>query len=230
MKKIFLFAAAVVAALSVNAKVVTFSGIVDKTSAETAKSTFEAAFSLDNLSVEGKANSDASAYYAELTQVTGTEDWLTTKATLKSDAQVYLAFKDKSNNKVVMKYWADYAQPNGKAVCLVITGLQPGNKVTINLKEALKKETQIEGADIEKSNFENASIELIALASEIRVYSRNVAGDADAKWKLQSVEVPDGNQAIDNIEAGEKTVKFFENGQLIILKNGVRYNALGAKL
>jgi len=230
MKKIFLFAAAAIAALTVNAKVVTFSGIVDKTSAETAKSTFEAAFSLNNLSVEGKANSDASAYYAELKQVNGTEDWVTTTATLKSDGQVYLAFKDKSANKVVMKYWADYAQPNGKAVCLVISGLQPGEKVKINLKDALNKEAQIEGADIEKTNFENASVELTALANEIRVYSRNVAGDADAKWKLQSVEVPDGSQAIDNIEAGEKAVKFFENGQLIILKNGVRYNALGAKL
>ena len=37
-------------------------------------------------------------------------------------------------------------------------------------------------------------------------------------------------QGVDNIETGAKAVKFFENGQLIILKNGVRYNALGAKL
>ncbi len=34
--------------------------------------------------------------------------------------------------------------------------------------------------------------------------------------------------AIDNTAADAKAVKFFENGQLIILKNGVRYNAQGA--
>ncbi|MBQ8939350.1 MAG: hypothetical protein IJ047_03920 [Paludibacteraceae bacterium] len=32
---------------------------------------------------------------------------------------------------------------------------------------------------------------------------------------------------IDNTNAQTKAVKFFENGQLIILKNGVKYNALG---
>lgn len=36
--------------------------------------------------------------------------------------------------------------------------------------------------------------------------------------------------AIDNTEEAVKTVKFFENGQLIILKNGVKYNAQGARL
>ena len=34
--------------------------------------------------------------------------------------------------------------------------------------------------------------------------------------------------ALDNTAADAKAVKFFENGQLIILKNGVRYNAQGA--
>ena len=34
--------------------------------------------------------------------------------------------------------------------------------------------------------------------------------------------------AVDNIEAGEKAVKMVENGQLFIIKNGVRYNVLGA--
>ena len=37
-------------------------------------------------------------------------------------------------------------------------------------------------------------------------------------------------QAVENVDAATKAVKFFENGQLIILKNGVRYNAIGAKL
>ena len=36
--------------------------------------------------------------------------------------------------------------------------------------------------------------------------------------------------AIDNVEAQSKTVKMIENGQVVIIKNGIRYNALGAKL
>lgn len=36
--------------------------------------------------------------------------------------------------------------------------------------------------------------------------------------------------AIDNTEEAVKTVKFFENGQLMIMKNGVKYNAQGARV
>ena len=36
--------------------------------------------------------------------------------------------------------------------------------------------------------------------------------------------------AIDNTIAGEKAVKVIENGQLVIIKNGVKYNVLGGQL
>lgn len=36
--------------------------------------------------------------------------------------------------------------------------------------------------------------------------------------------------AIDNTEVSEKAVKRIENGQLVIIKNGVKYNALGAEV
>lgn len=36
--------------------------------------------------------------------------------------------------------------------------------------------------------------------------------------------------AIDNTVVGEKAIKVIENGQLIIIKNGVRYNAIGTQL
>ena len=116
MKKFFLFAAAAIAAMTVNAKVISFAGIVDKTDATTAANTFNAAFNVTNLTIEGKANSDASAYYAELKQTAATQEWGVTTAKLKSDAQVYFDFKDNNDNKVVMKYWADYAQPNGEGL------------------------------------------------------------------------------------------------------------------
>jgi len=39
-----------------------------------------------------------------------------------------------------------------------------------------------------------------------------------------------GTTAIDNTAIEGKAVKSFENGQLVIIKNGVKYNALGAQL
>jgi len=39
-----------------------------------------------------------------------------------------------------------------------------------------------------------------------------------------------GVEAVDNVNATVKAIKTIENGQLVIIKNGVRYNALGAQL
>ena len=38
------------------------------------------------------------------------------------------------------------------------------------------------------------------------------------------------SQGVENVIASVKAVKTFENGQLVIIKNGVKYNALGAQL
>ena len=38
------------------------------------------------------------------------------------------------------------------------------------------------------------------------------------------------NTAVSNTAVESKAVKFFENGQLVIIKNGVKYNTLGAQL
>ena len=40
----------------------------------------------------------------------------------------------------------------------------------------------------------------------------------------------EGAQGIENTAIEGKAVKFFENGQFVIIKNGVKYNALGAQL
>ena len=38
------------------------------------------------------------------------------------------------------------------------------------------------------------------------------------------------DQAVDNVDASAKTVKVMKDGQLVIIKNGVKYNALGVEL
>lgn len=50
-----------------------------------------------------------------------------------------------------------------------------------------------------------------------------------AEGKL-TVTFPGGESAINNVEAAAQVVKMVENGQLVIIKNGVKYNAQGAML
>jgi len=234
MKKFFLFAAAIVAAMTVNAKTIRFAGIVDKTAEDAALSTFNAAFDFSNVTIAAAQNSGKTAWYVSVKQTESTTEWDVTSLYLKADDQAYFTFKDANADKEVAKVWADYFQPAGKAACLVVTGISAGDKVTLNLKEALNKQTKIEGATVESDMLNGTAIELTVAdgADEIRVYSKDLGEGSEAKeakWKLVSVEVP-GAQAIDNVNAAVKAQKIFENGQLVIIKNGVRYNALGAQL
>jgi len=43
-------------------------------------------------------------------------------------------------------------------------------------------------------------------------------------------QIPASSEGIENVLTGEKAAKFIQNGQLIIRKNGVHYNAAGQKL
>ena len=227
MKKFFLFAAAAIAALTVNAKTVTFAGIVDKSSAEAAQSSFEAGFDVENIYAKGGVNTDGTAYCAEVYQKEGTfNSWDSTLLYVPGEEQVYICFKDKNNDKILAKAWADYIQSNGKAMCLVITDLVKGDKVKINLKEAAPSEPVIEGAT--GSFGSNPTAELVAEEDVIRIYSKNAGGDKCA-FKLVSVEVAD-KEGVEDVKSAVKAEKFFRNGQLIIRKNGVEYNALGAQL
>lgn len=230
MKKFFLFAAAAVAALTVNAKVISFGGIVNKESQDLAISSFKAAFNLSNINVSAAQNNDKTAWYAEVTQTTKTTEWGVTTAKLKADAQAYFDFKDGNDNKLVMKAYNEYVQPNGKAVCLVISRLNNGDKVTINLNKALNKESMIEGATVGSDKFESTSVELTAASNEIRIYSKSVDGGADAKWQIVSVEVP-GETGIEGVNAESvKAVKRVVDGQVVIERDGRLFNLLGAEI
>jgi hypothetical protein len=92
----------------------------------------------------------------------------------------------------------------------------------------LNKEALIEGATVTSSNFDSEVVELTAAAEEIRVYSKNVEGSADAKWQVISVEVPGDDTAVDAINATVKAKKVVRNGQVLIERNGVAYTVLGS--
>jgi len=112
-----------------------------------------------------------------------------------------------------------YLQPNGdsdRGVSLSVYGGEPvefkGSGVKINgIRPAYAAEFDLAAGSYDAGD---VVIKLI-------VNTSNIFGVA-----IQNLQA----QAIDNVEADVKAVKTFENGQLVIIKNGVKYNALGVAL
>ena len=73
--------------------------------------------------------------------------------------------------------------------------------------------------------------ELEASGSAIVIRSDNGEEGTTAKlvWKIGAI-LPADAQGINNTNAAVKVEKFYRDGQLIIRKNGVEYNALGTRL
>ncbi len=61
-----------------------------------------------------------------------------------------------------------------------------------------------------------------------RAYLHVILPANNAPEALRIIEVENGATSIENIEANDTAVKFIENGQLLILKNGVVYDVTGA--
>lgn len=53
--------------------------------------------------------------------------------------------------------------------------------------------------------------------------------EVNAGCSVEKIEEP-GTSAVDNVVVNEQSTKFFENGQLVIIKDGIRYNAQGVRL
>jgi hypothetical protein len=51
----------------------------------------------------------------------------------------------------------------------------------------------------------------------------------DGGYRIKAIQVGE-LQGVENTMVSEKAIKVFENGQLVIIKNGVRYNAIGVQL
>ncbi len=225
MKKFFLFAAAVVAALTVNAKVYDFSTITKADIQTTAGVTEDEATGKITIAIPG--------------------DQSVVEIRLFEDIVLHYNSKEAKNITVDTKngyfeFPGNGATAEGKAL-VTVENLTIGDKVAFEAANkgtgdvALSARDGAEGADVAlpkkakgaEGADENGYIwvigEYTATAADLTISAPGA--------RVRKITTPgEDKQAIDNIEAGEKAVKFFENGQLIILKNGVRYNALGAKL
>ena len=156
--------------------------------------------------------------------------------TLKDGFTVWTGFFWADEWSTLELYWNGYAGVDfAKATALRIYSEANRSDFVINIKENWDPDGQI--ADQNAMTAGEGYMEL-PLTDDLRNRLANAG-----HWMIQFnkeegapfnvtdiVLVGDFSTAISNIEVENKAVKFFENGQLVIIKNGVKYNALGAQL
>jgi len=102
-------------------------------------------------------------------------------------------------------------------------------------------EVYVYGELVEGTNLTGSGVKIDGIRPAYRGYITLAKGSYDAGDVVVKLITNTSNifgigidalkaQGIDNTNASVKTEKFFRDGQLIIRKNGVEYNALGAKL
>lgn len=156
--------------------------------------------------------------------------------TLKEGFTVWTGFFWADEWTTLELYWNGYAGVDfNYATALRIYSEANRSDFVINIKENWDPEGQI--ADQSAMSAGEGYMEL-PLTDDLRNRLANAG-----HWMIQfnkesgaAFNVTDivlvGNfpTALSNTAVESKAVKFFENGQLVIIKNGVKYNALGAQL
>ena len=156
--------------------------------------------------------------------------------TLKEGFTVWTGFFWADDWTTLELYYNGYAGVDwSKATALRIYSEANRSDFVINIKENWEAEGQI--ADQNAMTAGEGYMEL-PLTDGLRNRLANAG-----HWMIQFnketgapfnvtdiVLVGDFTTAISNTAVESKAVKFFENGQLVIIKNGVKYNTLGAQL
>ena len=230
MKKFFLFAAAAIAALTVNAKVIDLSAvgtaISDWTISEATLNSSESDESKGKYVYDIKAGVASDSY-------------------INSERDVVFQIKNGSDKaKAFVVYPGKCYEFGGKNGILFIKNTQPGDKIVITVAakgstaanfagdgfpvQAVAVSSDLtcpakgsDGAD--EQGYVWKELEFQSLGGEVQIK------EFDGGYRIKAILIGAG-QGVENVEAAEKAVKFFENGQLVIIKNGVKFNALGAKL
>ena len=243
MKKIFLFAAAVIAAMTVNAaepNVVVLSEVanyidfqalsVSDPAMTQATVTSTTPYELANGSkLVGFLKSDGSETANTWNTKTSYNTTMPTPAwdgvdSLKagtmfragSGTTIELgAFTTSADGKLTVYY-----QPNGDSERGVEVYVYDELVAGTNLTGNGKKINDIRPAYAGYITLPAGSYDAGDVVIKLITNTSNIFGVAIEKLPAQGVE---------NVDAAAKAVKTFENGQLVIIKNGVKYNALGAK-
>lgn len=167
---------------------------------------------------------------------TATRVELLESKTLKDGFTVWTGFFWADEWSTLELYWNGYAGVDwSNATALRIYSEANRSDFVINIKENWDAEGQI--ADQNAMTAGEGYMEL-PLTDDLRNRLANAGHwmiqfnkEAGAPFNVTDIVLV-GNfpTAISNTAAESKAVKFFENGQLVIIKNGVKYNALGAQL
>lgn len=233
MKKIFLFAAAAIAALTVNAKVVDLSAI----------GTTIGEWTVSEATLNTTESDESKGKY-----VYNIKGGIASDSYINAEPNVVFQIKNGSDKaKAFVVYPGKCYEFGGKNGILILKGTSAGD--AIKLTVAAKGGTAANFADETAAYPKNAfaiSTDLVLPAKgsagadedgyvwKVLEYE-SLGGDVEIKefaggYRISKIQVgAGGTQGIDNVEA-VKAEKFYRDGQLIIRKNGVEYNALGAKL
>jgi hypothetical protein len=236
MKKFFLFAAAVVAAMTVNAKV------IDLTTVGTSIDQW----TISEATLNSGSDADAGKYIYDIKGGVASESYI------NAEPNVVFQIKNGSDKaKAFVVYPGKCYEFGGKNGILVLKGTKAGDVIKLtaaakgdkvaNFKDetgAYPKNAVPVSADLtlpakDKAKAETGDYDKEGYCWKVLEF-KSAGGDVEIKefaagYRVKVVEVG-GEQAIENVEAEVKSVKTFENGQLVIIKNGVKYNALGAQL
>ena len=227
MKKFFFFAAALVAAATINAETYDFATYATEADWVVTNATKNA-----SLSTEDKLVYDIKGGVEAVVSPKGAEN---IQFTIKNGSDKAKAFNINLGNSFEF---------GGKNGIIKLSGVQVG--ANIQLVVAAKGSTA--------ANFEDAAGAYpkgaIAVSTDLTAPAKGSAG-ADEKgyvwvtleyqatsanveikefaggYRIKSLTIG-GGTAIDNTAVEAKATKYMENGALVIVKNGVKYNALGA--
>ena len=231
MKKFFLFAAAAIAALTVNAKVVDLTAI---------------GTTIDQWTVGEATLNETESKPADGKYVYDIKANVASESFINAEPNVVFQIKNGSDKKkAFVVYPGKCYEFGGKNGILILKGTSAGD--AIKLTVAAKGGTAANFVDAAGAYPKNAvavSTDLVLPAKgsegadedgyvwKVLEYT-SAGGDVEIKefdggYRIKAIQIG-ATQGIDNVEA-VKAEKFYRDGQLIIRKNGVEYNALGAKL
>lgn len=231
MKKFFLFAAAAIAALTVSAQTIDFPEII-------ASADFGATRTFSNGSVSLVVNNGNTKFAVDANKAKfGTvdsfvQDSLRLKTGGASGSKSSMILNVPSDGKVSF-----HARTGSATTARILALSQNGMEImSANLIDADAVETTIEGDEgpetvkifpVYSCNVKAGAIEL----SYGQLGTGSTAEDAKAGGiNIYAIIFEGASQGVENAAAAVKAEKFYRNGQLIIRKNGVEYNALGAQL
>lgn len=225
MKKFFLFAAAAVAALTVNAA--SFVGF-DGRDGSLGTQIHDNGLVQDQNNVTLK-ETDASAHKYSIQNTAEGEMSFTMGGVLFKGS-------DQQAGKDIYKTYGTYIQPNGARRSVVIP-TAVGEKVLVSLKEGMKfaVEGAAEAVDgqvefVGWGDDKDVLNTLTATGSQIVLWSDDRAESPSAKkFKLGAI-LPAGGQGVENVFEAEKAVKFLHNGQVVVKKGDRFFNLLGAEI